>query len=391
MPADTSLSRNELLLRLEEAIIARGGEYARGERIAASGGKQVTAFTAVDELIGVVRRVFAENALPSETVASVDAEALRLAKEFLEDTEAREIAIRAVERAVGPKTAGALREAIVISMEVVRLDQVLRSTRTEIAPMKQRPRGFLNDLRRADPESFDYIKELHQFWWRAAKAMFPGASGDVGDYIPRIVAKLESSAPPTEQATSPLGDQGHNAPCYYCGEPCNTLAGNPGEWPIPLCHRDDPGRVKWHHSRCVHERLIENATPSTVEERGPVAFIWHDYLGAGTKSLRWTEPHPMWDSVSKVTPLYDAPSATKENKDEARLLWLETLFKHCPHAELIYNDEEGADGPEGFSLHVQGCATLALHAPTLDALIDLGMTAEADEDGNVIARADRGK
>ncbi len=52
--------------------------------------------------------------------------------------------------------------------------------------------------------------------------------------------------------------QGHNEPCYYCGEPCSSVAGNPGKWPIPLSHRDDPGRVKWHHIGCVSERLIEN-------------------------------------------------------------------------------------------------------------------------------------
>jgi hypothetical protein len=54
--------------------------------------------------------------------------------------------------------------------------------------------------------------------------------------------------------------EGHNKPCYYCHEPCNALAGNPSKWPIPLCHRDDPGFVKWHHIGCVTERLIENAS-----------------------------------------------------------------------------------------------------------------------------------
>ena len=49
--------------------------------------------------------------------------------------------------------------------------------------------------------------------------------------------------------------QGHEAPCYYCKEPCNSFAGNPSKWPIPLCHADDPGRVKWHHIGCVAERV----------------------------------------------------------------------------------------------------------------------------------------
>lgn len=52
--------------------------------------------------------------------------------------------------------------------------------------------------------------------------------------------------------------QGHNAPCYYCKETCNAEAGNPGLWPIPLCHRDAPGKVRWHHVTCVTDRLVEN-------------------------------------------------------------------------------------------------------------------------------------
>jgi len=50
-------------------------------------------------------------------------------------------------------------------------------------------------------------------------------------------------------------NEGHDEPCYYCGEPCNGLAGNPALWPIALCHSDDPGRVKWHHEGCVSKRL----------------------------------------------------------------------------------------------------------------------------------------
>ena len=54
--------------------------------------------------------------------------------------------------------------------------------------------------------------------------------------------------------------QGHNEPCYYCKKPCNAVAGSPTLWPIPLCHADEPGRVKWHHIGCVDERLNERDT-----------------------------------------------------------------------------------------------------------------------------------
>lgn len=49
--------------------------------------------------------------------------------------------------------------------------------------------------------------------------------------------------------------EGHKKLCYYCGAFTNSFAGFPSEWPIPLCHRDDPGRVKWHHIGCVSEKL----------------------------------------------------------------------------------------------------------------------------------------
>lgn len=51
--------------------------------------------------------------------------------------------------------------------------------------------------------------------------------------------------------------EGHGKPCHYCGEPCSSLAGNPGLWPLPFAHREDPGVVKWHHTHCVTRRLDE--------------------------------------------------------------------------------------------------------------------------------------
>lgn len=92
--------------------------------------------------------------------------------------------------------------------------------------------------------------------------------------------------------------------------------------------------------------------------------------------------------LSDPAPVSATGASDVQRQDMTRLEWLSELLKHCPHAELIYNDEDGADGPVGFSLHVQSCTTMQLHAPTLEALIDLGMSAEPDEDGDVIATAD---
>ena len=45
--------------------------------------------------------------------------------------------------------------------------------------------------------------------------------------------------------------------CYYCHEDTNPVAGNPSEWPLHFCHKDDPGKVKAHHVKCVTLRLHE--------------------------------------------------------------------------------------------------------------------------------------
>src|SRR5579864_4275940 len=53
--------------------------------------------------------------------------------------------------------------------------------------------------------------------------------------------------------------EGHNEPCYYCGEPCDDLVGNPSLWSVVLCHSDDPGVAKYHHVGCVSDRLEQLA------------------------------------------------------------------------------------------------------------------------------------
>ena len=48
---------------------------------------------------------------------------------------------------------------------------------------------------------------------------------------------------------------GHDLPCYYCGERCDGLAGNPAKWPLGFPHKEEPGVVKYHHMGCVMDRL----------------------------------------------------------------------------------------------------------------------------------------
>ena len=59
------------------------------------------------------------------------------------------------------------------------------------------------------------------------------------------------------QASAGTCGEGHGKSCYYCEEPCDGYAGNPGKWPVALTHEDEPGKVKWHHTSCVSERLRE--------------------------------------------------------------------------------------------------------------------------------------
>jgi len=48
---------------------------------------------------------------------------------------------------------------------------------------------------------------------------------------------------------------GHGEPCFYCSEPCDALAGNPGRWPISFAQPDGTGVCRTHHSACVVKRL----------------------------------------------------------------------------------------------------------------------------------------
>lgn len=50
---------------------------------------------------------------------------------------------------------------------------------------------------------------------------------------------------------------GHDKPCYYCGELTSSIAGNSARWPVPLCHKEEPGKVAWHHIGCVMKKLRE--------------------------------------------------------------------------------------------------------------------------------------
>lgn len=59
------------------------------------------------------------------------------------------------------------------------------------------------------------------------------------------------------QIQLPLGPVDKDGDCYYCGKKTNSIAANPSEWCVFLCHKGDSGKVKHHHIGCVIERLNE--------------------------------------------------------------------------------------------------------------------------------------
>ena len=78
------------------------------------------------------------------------------------------------------------------------------------------------------------------------------------------------------------GTEGHDQPCRFCGKQTNSYAGNPNQWPIPLCiDPTSPGVVQWYHHGCVAERLHEierlRASEWEYKERAENAesFIGH--------------------------------------------------------------------------------------------------------------------
>lgn len=53
-----------------------------------------------------------------------------------------------------------------------------------------------------------------------------------------------------------------DGPCYYCQQPTNSIAGNPGLWPLRFTHPDGTGVVRFHHTQCVLNRLRESPCPN---------------------------------------------------------------------------------------------------------------------------------
>lgn len=59
------------------------------------------------------------------------------------------------------------------------------------------------------------------------------------------------------------------APCFYCGELCNDLAGDPGLWSLYFPDPDQygSGYGRHHHTKCVMRRLDDLSSAAVERDR----------------------------------------------------------------------------------------------------------------------------
>lgn len=82
-----------------------------------------------------------------------------------------------------------------------------------------------------------------------------------------------------ERLRAALPVNGHLDPCVICGEPCNSLAGNPSLWPVRL------GNDGWRHIGCVNRLLAErNASPPQSDIERAHAIIDKAYQEGKAKA-----------------------------------------------------------------------------------------------------------
>lgn len=99
------------------------------------------------------------------------------------------------------------------------------------------------------------------------------APDDFNGPMPNVVKAIPMREGVPIQAGPPV--IGH---CYFCGDPINELAGDPGQWPLMFCHADDPGKAKPHHVECVTKRLAVAEAAERAHEAGEAALNTADQL-----------------------------------------------------------------------------------------------------------------
>lgn len=88
----------------------------------------------------------------------------------------------------------------------------------------------------------------------------------------------------------------HDEPCFYCGDPCNSLTGNPGLWPLALpVDASRQGHAVPVHMKCVLTRLgigksARKAEASDLERA--VDFLWPCYTDDKLPKLEYAARDP---------------------------------------------------------------------------------------------------
>jgi len=99
--------------------------------------------------------------------------------------------------------------------------------------------------------------------WGEAIALY--MKSGMSDYLPQGVEfkhiRHHTDPDPVLINSSPA-DEGHNEPCFYCGEPCNYLSPTPSMWPVQFFHKDGTGIIRTHHMKCIVSKLGDDMVDS---------------------------------------------------------------------------------------------------------------------------------
>lgn len=150
---------------------------------------------------------------------------------------------------------------------------------TEGVPMSKEPNVDVTRSRMADPRS-ELIARLRLGADYLDDHRLEPEHVDDPAYLEQVAHYVRSAADALEASRRPEQVQGHTERCYYCDEPCDSLAGNPALWPVGLSHADDPGVMKWHHAGCVSRRL--EALAESGDRPATPAHTWFDCANCGT-------------------------------------------------------------------------------------------------------------
>ena len=89
-------------------------------------------------------------------------------------------------------------------------------------------------------------------WWGKQIEDLP----NINDMMKKAIARASWEAATNYALASTM--QGEDEPCAFCGERCDGFAGNPSKWPIAFTHPDGTGKIKWHHTGCVQDKVFRN-------------------------------------------------------------------------------------------------------------------------------------